>query len=92
MTDGRPEPAPDAGINAVRLDADRARDELEKTLDQIESILNPQRIIVPVKKAVDSVKKAYDNRPVEFIATAAGILGTIGGVVVWAARNRNSGD
>jgi len=38
------------------------------------------------------VKKAYDNRPVEFIATAAGILGTIGGVLVWAARNRNPGD
>jgi hypothetical protein len=89
MTDGRPEPAPDAGINAVRLDADRARDELEKTLDQIESILNPQRVIVPVMKAVDSVKQAYKNRPVEFIASVAGVVGTIGGVIVWAAKSRD---
>jgi hypothetical protein len=89
MTDGRPEPAPDAGINAVRLDADRARDELEKTLDQIESILNPQRVIVPVKKAVDSVKQPYKNRPVAFIASVAGVIGTIGGVIVWAAKSRD---
>jgi hypothetical protein len=90
MTDGRPEPAPDSGINAVRLDAERAREELEKTLDQIESILNPQRIIVPTRKAVESVKKAYENRPVEFIAAAAGVIGTIGGLVVWAARSGRS--
>ena len=90
MTDDRPDPAPDAGINAVRLDADRAREELEKTLDQIESILNPQRIIVPAKKAVNSVKKAYENRPVEFIAAAAGVIGTIGGIVVWAAKSGRS--
>jgi hypothetical protein len=90
MTDGRPEPAPDSGINAVRLDAERAREELEKTLDQIESILNPQRIIVPTRKAVESVKRAYKNRPVEFIAAAAGVLGTIGGLAVWAAKSGRS--
>jgi ElaB/YqjD/DUF883 family membrane-anchored ribosome-binding protein len=90
MSDSTPPPAPDAGINALRLDADRAREDLEKTLDEIESRLNPQRVIQPVKRAVNSVKTAYENRPVEFIAAAAGVVGTIGGLIALAARSRGS--
>lgn len=37
-----PEPGEDAGINAIRLDAERTRNELEDTLDQIEEALTPK--------------------------------------------------
>jgi len=86
MSEQRPEPAPDAGINLIRLDADRARHDLENTLDEIEARLNPQRVIEPVKKTVASAKSAYKNRPVEFIAVAVGIIGALGGLVIWGSR------
>jgi len=86
MSEPRPEPAPDAGINAIRLDADRARHDLENTLDEIEARLNPQRVIEPVKHTVASARSAYANRPVEFIAVAVGIVGALGGLVFWGAR------
>ncbi len=71
-----PEPTKDAGIEAIRLDADRTRDELEQTLDAIEEKLDPRRV-------VDSLTRAYRNRPVEFVAVATGVLGAVIGLVVW---------
>ncbi|MCU1406597.1 MAG: hypothetical protein JWQ43_2900 [Glaciihabitans sp.] len=90
MTDSPQQPEPDAGINALRLDADRARDDLEQTLGEIEARLNPQRVIQPIKKAVSAVSAAYKKQPVEFIATAVGIIGAVAGLAIWATRGNTT--
>jgi len=76
----RPEPPPDAGINAIRLDADRTRDELERTLEEIERRLDP-------RIRIESVKRAYRKRPVEFIAAAGVALGAVAALITWAVRS-----
>ena len=84
------EPAEDAGINAIRLDADRARDELESTMDEIERRLNPQRIIQPVKrnvtKAASWVKDEYTRDPIAFITKAVAAVGTAAVVLFVSSR------
>jgi hypothetical protein len=86
-----PEPADDAGINAIRLDADRARDELESTLDEIERRLSPDRIIQPVKRSVVRaagwVKAEYTRDPVAFITKVVAVAGTVA-VVAFASSRR----
>jgi ElaB/YqjD/DUF883 family membrane-anchored ribosome-binding protein len=87
MANDAPEPDADAGINALRLDADRARDALEGTLHEIEARLDPQRVIRPVRQAVDSVAGAYRDNPVRFVAVAAGIVGAVAALVILVARS-----
>lgn len=77
MTSMRPEPPEDAGINAIRLDAERTRDELERTLEEIERRLDP-------RPRIDAVKRAYRRSPASFIGIASGALASIGGLVAWA--------
>ena len=85
-----PEPADDAGINAIRLDADRARSELETTLDEIERRLSPQRIIQPVKrnvtKAAAWIKEEYTRDPGAFVSKAVVAVGTIAVIVFVSSR------
>jgi hypothetical protein len=85
-----PEPGDDAGINAIRLDADRARDELESTLDEIERRLSPDRIIQSVKRSVTAaahwVKDEYSRDPVAFVTKVVAVVGTVAGVVFAASR------
>lgn len=84
------EPDSDAGINAIRLDADRARSELETTLDEIERRLSPQRIIQPVRrnvtKAATWLRDEYVRDPVAFVTTAVGIVGAVAVLVVVSSR------
>ncbi len=82
MTDQGPEPADNAGINALRLDADRTRDELERTLEEIERRLDP-------RPRIERIKRAWRNRPVEFITVAGSAVGAIGGLIVWAIRMKS---
>jgi hypothetical protein len=85
-----PEPDDDAGINAIRLDADRARSELETTLDEIERRLSPQRIIQPAKhtitKAAAWVKDEYARDPVAFVTKAVAAAGTVAVVLFVSSR------
>lgn len=85
-----PEPADDAGIHAIRLDADRARDELESTLDEIERRLSPDRIIQPVRRSVIRatgwLKAEYSRDPVAFVTKVVAIAGTVAGVVFVSSR------
>lgn len=85
-----PEPDSDAGINAIRLDADRARSELETTLDEIERRLSPQRIIQPVRrnvtKAATWLRDEYVRDPVAFVTKAVGIVGAVAVLVVVSSR------
>ncbi|WP_213815006.1 DUF3618 domain-containing protein [Glaciihabitans sp. dw_435] len=80
MSDTTPAPGEDAGINEIRLDADRTRDELRDTLDQIEGKLTPQY-------AVESLKREFRERPFVVIAAAIGVVGAIVGVIVLAVRS-----
>lgn len=85
-----PEPDDDAGINAIRLDADRARTELETTLDEIERRLSPQRVIQPVKhtvtKAAAWLKNEYTRDPVAFATKAVAAVGTVAVVLFVSSR------
>jgi len=78
----------DAGVNAIRLDADRAREELDKTLSEIERRLDPQRFIQPVKRAVRqtviAIKTEYQKDPVRFVTVAVITVGAVGLVLTWA--------
>ncbi|MCU1586244.1 MAG: hypothetical protein JWM49_2800 [Microbacteriaceae bacterium] len=82
MTDRTPEPSGSAGVDTVRLDADRTRDELERTLNQIESRLAP-------KELWKSVTLAFRERPVRAAAVSGGIALAIGGLITRAVRHRN---
>lgn len=85
-----PEPGDDAGINAIRLDADRARAELETTLDEIERRLSPQHIIQPVKRNVSRaaawLKEEYTRDPVAFVTKAVAAVGTVALVFLVSSR------
>lgn len=80
MSDETPVPADDAGINAIRLDADRTRDELRETLDAIEGKLTPQY-------ALESLKRDFRDRPLVVIAAAVGVVGAIVGLITLAVRS-----
>jgi hypothetical protein len=82
MTDRTPEPAGAAGIDTVRLDADRTREELERTLNQIESRLAP-------KELWKSVTLTFKERPLRVVAVSAGFALVIGGIITRAVRRRN---
>jgi hypothetical protein len=86
MTEPQSEPAPDAGINALRLDADRARDDLERTLTEIETRLNPQRVIQPVARAARGVRDAYSANPPRFFAVAVAVAVALGGIITVSVR------
>jgi hypothetical protein len=83
MTTDTPAPADDAGINALRLDADRARDDLEATLDEIEERLNPRRVW-------QVLRAAFANRPGAFVAVASGVVAATVGAVVWTVTSRGN--
>jgi hypothetical protein len=82
MTDRTREPSGSAGVNAVRLDADRTRDELERTLNQIESRLAP-------KELWRSVTLTFKERPLRVVAVGAGFVLAVGGLITRAVRRRN---
>jgi hypothetical protein len=82
MTDRTPEPSGSAGVNTVRLDADRTRDELERTLNQLESRLAP-------KELWKSVTLTFKQHPSRVLAVSAGFALAIGGLITRAVRHRN---
>ena len=75
------EPADDAGIEEIRLDADRTREELERTLTQIEERLNPHRIIA-------RAKRAWQDNPAEVVLTSILAVGAIGSLIFLGVRGR----
>jgi hypothetical protein len=89
-----PELSDDAGVNAIRLDAERAREDLDKTLSEIERRLDPQRIIQPVKRAVlqtaSAIKTEYQKDPVRFVTVAVLTIGAVGAVLTWAGGGFSS--
>lgn len=85
MTNQRPEPPENAGINAIRLDADRTRDELERTLEELERRLDP-------RPRIEALKSAYRRRPVPVIALGVGVLGAIGGLITLAVMRKGESE
>lgn len=85
MTDATDEPGENAGINALRLDADRTREELEKTLDEIERELDPRRI-------PQRISDAWAQNPVRVVVIAVGVAGAIAGIIWLLAASGNKGD
>lgn len=81
MNDHTDEPADDAGIEAIRLDADRTRDELQRTLTEIEERLNPHRMIA-------RAKRAWNENPAEVVMMAILVVGAIGSLVFLGVRGR----
>ena len=75
-----PEPDENAGLNEYRLDAERTRDELEATLNEIERRISPRRLVA-------AAKRTWRSYPAE-VAAVVGIVGSIGGLIVLAARGR----
>ncbi|MCU1439310.1 MAG: hypothetical protein JWP85_307 [Rhodoglobus sp.] len=68
--------APEApGLNSLRLEVDRTREQLESTLEEIESRLNPRR-------AVEFAKRQWDERPLAVIAAGVGVVGAVALLVV----------
>lgn len=84
MTDKTAGPPDTAGINAVRLDADRTRDELAGTLDEIESRLKPRELW-------NSITLTFQKRPVPFVGATVGAIGAIAGLIALSSRRRNNG-
>jgi len=80
MSDATAEPGENAGINALRLDADRTRDELEKTLDEIERELDPRRI-------PEKISREWEVNPGRVILVAVGVVGAIAGLIWLVAAN-----
>jgi hypothetical protein len=78
----------DAGMNAIRLDAERAREELDKTLSEIERRLDPHRFIQPISRAVkqtaSAIKTEFQKDPVRFVTVAVLTVGAVGLVLTWA--------
>ena len=67
------------GEQAVRLDAERTRDELEKTLDEIEQRLKPQAL-------AQSAQRRFQENPAAVLGVAAGIAAALAGLIVWGVR------
>jgi hypothetical protein len=68
--------APEApGLNSLRLEVDRTREQLETTLEEIESRLDPRR-------AVAFAQRQWTERPLVVIAAGVGLIGAIAMVVV----------
>jgi hypothetical protein len=86
--------ADDAGVNAIRLDAERAREDLDKTLSEIERRLDPQRIIQPVKRAVlqtaSAIRTEFHKDPVRFVTVTVLTISAVGVVLTWAGGGFNS--
>ena len=85
MTDAPEEPGENAGINALRLDADRTREELEKTLDEIERELDPRRI-------PEKISRAWNENPGRVILTAVGVVGAVAGLIWLIASSGSNRD
>jgi hypothetical protein len=77
----KPGPPEDAGVNAIRLDADRTRDELRETLDEIERRLSPAGV-------VESVKRSAQRDPGKVAAIGAGVVATITGLTWFIVASR----
>ncbi|WP_181243113.1 DUF3618 domain-containing protein [Glaciihabitans tibetensis] len=77
-------------MNAIRLDAERARADLDKTLSEIERRLDPQRIVRPVKKTAQrsfaAVRAQYTKDPVRLILVSVIAVGTIAAVLIRTGR------
>ncbi len=79
MTDAITPPG-DAGENALHLDADRTRDDLEETLDEIEHRLTPAELW-------KSTRILYAERPLAVLGIAVGTIAAVGGLVFWAVSS-----
>lgn len=79
--DAKPGPADDAGVNAIRLDAERARDDLRSTLDEIERRLSPAGV-------AESVKRSAKREPGKVAAIGAGVVAAITGLTWFIAASR----
>jgi hypothetical protein len=79
--------APEPGINVLRLEAERSRDELESTLDELGERLNPRRVTEPVVGAAKSVARRVRgvDRTTLVAASTATVI-AVGGVVAWIAK------
>jgi hypothetical protein len=84
----------DAGVNAIRLDAERAREDLDKTLSEIERRLDPQRVIQPVKRIVQrtvtSIKSEYTKDPTRFLTVTIVTTLAVGTLLTWAGGGMGS--
>jgi hypothetical protein len=70
-----PEPPPEgAGIESLRLDADRTRDEIDEILAELEERLNPRRL-------VDFAQRQWSERPAVVIAIGVAAVAAIGGLI-----------
>jgi hypothetical protein len=85
----------DAGVNAIRLDAERARDDLDKTLAEIERRLDPQRVIQPVKRTVQrtvaTIRSEYHKDPVRFVTVTVLTVSAVGAILTWAGGGLRTG-
>jgi hypothetical protein len=79
--DSKPGPAENAGVNAIRLDADRTRDELRQTLDEIEHRLSPAGV-------AESVKRSAKRDPGKVAAIGAGVVAAVTGVTWFIVASR----
>ncbi|HEY0260301.1 MAG TPA: hypothetical protein VGC18_10670 [Lacisediminihabitans sp.] len=80
MTDATTTPDDEAGENALHLDADKTRDDLEETLDEIERRLTPAELW-------KSTRILYAERPLVVLGAAAGAVAAVGGLVFWAVAS-----
>jgi hypothetical protein len=80
----KPEEGTTGGINAVRLDADKTREQLRATLDEIEHRFTPAELW-------RSVTLTYKKRPVPFVSTVAASVGAIAGLIALSVARKNRG-
>ncbi|CAN5382061.1 hypothetical protein BH09ACT1_BH09ACT1_24950 [soil metagenome] len=80
-TAAKPGPDENAGINAIRLDADRTRDELRETLDEIERRISPAGV-------AESVKRSAKRDPGKAAAIGAGVVAAVTGLTWFIVASR----